>query len=67
MSLLHLLVAIELLLNCEFYIQHPRLTLFSSADITRIVVYRSEQKRSDKLIKSLHFKARKTLQFDIIV
>ena len=31
MSLLHLLVAIELLLNCEFYIRQPRLTLFSSA------------------------------------
>ena len=32
MSLLRLLVAIELLLNSEFYIQHPILTLFSSAD-----------------------------------
>ena len=32
MSLLRLLVAIELLLNSEFYIQHPTLTLLSSAD-----------------------------------
>ena len=32
MSLLRLLVAVELLLNCEFYIQHPRFTSFSSAD-----------------------------------
>jgi len=32
MSLLRLLEAVELLLNCEFYIQHPRFTLFSSAD-----------------------------------
>ena len=32
MSLLRLLVAIELLLNCGFYIRHPRLTLFSMAD-----------------------------------
>ena len=32
MNLLRLLVAIELLLNCEFYKQHPRLTLFSSAN-----------------------------------
>ena len=31
-SLLRLLVAVELLLNCEFYIQHPRFTPFSSAD-----------------------------------
>ena len=32
MSLLRLLVAVELLLNCQFYIQHPRNTSFSSAD-----------------------------------
>ena len=31
MSLQRLLVAVELLLNSEFYIRHPRLTLFSSA------------------------------------
>ena len=31
MSLLRLLVAVELLLNCEFCIQHPRFTSFSSA------------------------------------
>ena len=30
-SLLRLLVAVELLLNCEFCIQHPRFTSFSSA------------------------------------
>ena len=32
MSLLHLLVAVELILNCKFYTKHPKLTLFSSAD-----------------------------------
>ena len=31
MSLQRLLVAVEPLLNSEFYIRHPRLTLFSSA------------------------------------
>jgi len=32
MTLLHLLVAAELVLNSEFYTRHPRITLFSSAD-----------------------------------
>ena len=32
MSLLRLLVAVELILNCKFYTKHPRLTLVSSAD-----------------------------------
>lgn len=31
-SLLRLLVALELLLNMDFYIQHPRLTSFSNTD-----------------------------------
>ena len=62
MSLLRLLVAVELLLNCEFYILHPRSTLFSSADHQEDKLFSLCLTRESDKVKSTPTRA-KRMQF----